>query len=283
MPNENLYMDWAKNIITETEDKNILKRKPNIDYGKIEKYTYFSTTAERDTGVYVLLPPGYSGEQTYPVLYILHGYWDNADRMTKSELGLQNMLGNLYESNDAVKMIVVLPYIYCSKEQEFCNAMNIENSLRYDNFINDLKTDLMPFIENNFSAAKGRKNTAITGFSMGGRESLFIGIMLSDKFGYVGAVCPAPGLTPGDDLEAHPGQLEENELLFNKESPYLLLISAVSNDGAVGNSPEIYKNIFIKNNVNHIWHLINGGGHDESSVRPHLYNFIRIIFNSDYI
>ena len=57
----------------------------------------------------------------------------------------------------------------------WCTGMDLANCFAYDNFINDLTTDLMPFIEGSFSVAKGRENTAITGFSMGGRESLFIG------------------------------------------------------------------------------------------------------------
>ena len=96
-------------------------------------------------------------------------------------------------------MIVVFPYIYTSKTKEACDGLNLENSLNYDNFIHDLTNDLMPYIEKNFSVKTGRENTAITGFSMGARESLFIGLTRSDLFGYVGAACPAPegGVTIG--------------------------------------------------------------------------------------
>ena len=89
---------------------------------------------------------------------------------------VRNMLGNLMSTDDAEKMIVVFPYIYTSKEQENCSGLDLQNSLNYDNFINDLTTDLMPYINSNFSVKTGRENTAITGFSMGGRESLFIGL-----------------------------------------------------------------------------------------------------------
>ncbi len=49
--------------------------------------------------------------------------------------------------------------------------MNLRNSLCYDNFVNDLTADLMPFIQQNFAATTGRQ-TAITGFSMGAGVSL---------------------------------------------------------------------------------------------------------------
>ena len=61
--------------------------------------------------------------------------------------------------------------------------------------------------------------------------------------------------------------------------PYIILISGGTNDGTVGNYPEQYHNILKKNNVDHVWHSISGTGHDGSSVQPHLYNFIRHIFN----
>lgn len=62
---------------------------------------------------------------------------------------------------------------------------------------------------------------------MGGRESLFIGINMADKFGYVGAACPAPGLTPGSE-RWNPGQLTVNEVKYSESRgiPYLTFISA---------------------------------------------------------
>lgn len=178
-------------------------------------------------------------------------------------------------------MIVVFPYIYTSKTQEVCSGLNLENSLNYDNFINDLVTDLMPYIEKNFSVKTGRENTAITGFSMGGRESLFIGLTRSDLFAYVGAACPAPGLTPGTDLSMHPGQLQENQLKPAHNSPYLLMITGGGQDGTVGSQPSAYHNILTSNGVDHVWHYVTTGGHDSSSVQPHFYNYLRYIFKAD--
>ncbi len=89
----------------------------------------------------------------------------------------------------------------------------------------------MPFIQQNFAAATGREQTAITGFSMGGRESLFIALTHPELFAWVGAVAPAPGLTPIPGSADHPGQLQESELTFGDTKPELLLISASRADG----------------------------------------------------
>lgn len=242
------------------------------------KHTYYSRTAERETGVNVLLPPDYTEDRAYPVLYFLHGYYDSEDWLLRDIPELNSMLACMYKSKDAEEMIVVCPYIFCSREKERCTEMTLENSLCYDNFINDLTTDLMPFVESSFSVSRGRENTAITGFSMGGRESLFIGFRRPDLFGYIGAAAPAPGLVPVENSAAHPGQLCEGEMTFADNSPKLLLITASDSDGVVGLFPKSYHHTLTLNKTEHLWHELKGTGHDASTVRPHLYNFCRMIF-----
>ncbi len=277
------YMNSIRSTISERLPFGADTVTSGVDYGNLQTYTYYSTTRERQTNVNVLLPAGYNENEKYPVLYMLHGYWDNENTLADADMGLQTILGNLTAEGEAEKMIVVFPYIYTSITMPYCTAMDLENSLNYDNFINDLTADLIPYIESTFSVADGRQNRAISGFSMGGRESLFIGITRSDLFGYVGAVAPAPGLTPGWDLSSHPGQLSENELVFDKSKgePWLVLLSGAVNDYVVGTQPEQYHNLFGKNDVDHIWNALPDGGHDGTSIRPHFYNFAKSIFKAD--
>ncbi|MDE7302787.1 MAG: esterase family protein, partial [Oscillospiraceae bacterium] len=273
------YIEKYKDIISEMPSDGIAEKRNGAAYPEFQKYTYYSKTAERDTPVNVLLPSGYSEKKKYPVLYILHGYYDNEDWMARETVHISEMLTNLIADGEAEEMIVVLPYIYCSKDMPYCTGMDLQNSLNYDNFINDLTTDLMPFVESKFSVAKGRENTAVTGFSMGGREALFIGFSHPELFGYVGAVCPAPGLTPVANSPAHPGQMKEADMKFADNSPYILMISSADNDGVVGSFPDSYRNILDSNNTEYISHTMSSTGHDASSVTPHLYNFFRVIFH----
>lgn len=269
------YMEKCKDIMAEMPPEEILAERGGTKYPSFEKYTYYSRTAGRDTPVNVLLPADYSEDKTYPVLYILHGYYDNEDWMTRDIVRVSTMLTNLISDGEAREMIVVCPYIYCSKDMPYCTGMDTQNTMNYDNFVNDMMTDLMPFIEEKFSAAKGKENTAITGFSMGGRESLFIGVSYPEKFGYVGAVCAAPGLTEGT---GSPWMLKEEQLTFGEEKPKLLLLSAAAHDGVVGTNPAKYRRIFSVNGEEPLWHSMSATGHDHSSVTPHLYNLFRMIF-----
>ena len=275
---EKINMEKFKDIIVELPESGYDDKRDGIQYSEFQKHTYFSSTAGRDTNVNVLLPPNYSDDKEYPVLYILHGFYDNEDWMTRSVVNLSTIYGNLLADGKTEEMIIVLPYIFCDKNMPYCTGMDLANCFAYDNFINDLTTDLMPFIESTFSVATGRENTAITGFSMGGRESLFIGFERPDLFGYIGAVCPAPGLVEIPNSPMHPGQMTADEMMFNENNPYVIFVSSSDVDGVVGSSPNDYRNIMTDNNVEYLSHVMKTTGHDHSSVKPHLYNYLQFLF-----
>lgn len=275
---EEINMEQFKDMIVELAPSGYEDRREGVKYAEYQKYTYFSSTAGRDTNVNVLLPPDYSEDKEYPVLYILHGFYDNEDWMTRSTVNLNTIYGNLLADGKAEEMIIVMPYIFCDKNMPWCTGMDMANCLAYDNFINDLTTDLMPFIESNFSVATGRENTAITGFSMGGRESLFIGFERPDLFGYIGAVCPAPGLVEIPGSPMHPGQMTAEEMVFADDKPYIVLVSSSQSDGVVGTSPDSYRDIMTANEVDYLSHVMKITGHDHTSVKPHLYNYLQLLF-----
>ena len=73
------YMEKYQDLVVVKPEESIYKEQSGVEYAEFQKYTYYSTTAERDTNVNVLLPVGYTEEKEYPVLYILHGFWDNEE------------------------------------------------------------------------------------------------------------------------------------------------------------------------------------------------------------
>lgn len=109
-------MQTYRQMLTELAPDAVFARQEGVSYPTFQKYTYYSHTAHRDTPVNVLLPTDYDEQRTYPVLYILHGYWDTQDWMARDAVGLNVMLGNLWASGEAEEMIVVLPYIFCDQE-----------------------------------------------------------------------------------------------------------------------------------------------------------------------
>lgn len=265
------YTPIVQSQVSEFETNDSKQEKAGVQYGTVKSGTYYSTTCNRNKPYNILLPANYSENKKYPVLYVLHGYWENQDRMIikgNNTMYTRQIIGNAIAEGAAEDMIVVFPYIYSSATQDSCSGMDDTNNAAYDNFINDLTKDLMPHIESTYSVKTGRENTAITGFSMGGRESLLIGMNRPDLFGYVGAICPAPGVT---------GSFKWNS---EKEAPSLLFITGGSNDTVVYSNPETYHNNFTNNNVPHIWHYVNGGYHGDNSIHAHIYNFVRAVFKA---
>ena len=259
---------------------NYSAKKNNVTYGEMVRTKYYSTTCEKNRNVIVLLPAGYDESKEYPVMYILHGiFGDETSMIGDGNSGIRIILGNLMNEGLAEDMIVVFPYMYASKTQDYCTGIDKENSLAYDNFVNDLVNDLMPFMAKNYAVAEGRDNTAIIGFSMGGRESLAIGFAKPELIGYIGAIAPAPGLTPGRDWAMeHYGQYKEEELVFGDVSPYFLMICSGDRDGTVGSFPKSYHNILNKNKVEHVWYEIPGSDHGDPAISSGIYNFAITIF-----
>jgi enterochelin esterase-like enzyme len=257
---------------------------PNNSYGSVKTYQYLSKTAGHSKKVRVVLPPNYDKAQKYPVLFVLHGIFGDENSMLDESMGLRKMIANAVSDGKTKDMIVMLPQMFTSPTGEQPSGFSFDQQTMryYDKFEDDLLEDLIPWAKENFSVAEGRNNMAITGFSLGGRESLYIGTQHTDVFGYVGAACPSAGIVPStDQFMAHEGTIK-NEADFRLKDgnplPYILLISGGTNDNTAGDYPEQYHNILNNNGVDHVWHSITGTGHDGSSVRPHFYNFVRHIF-----
>ena len=267
------YMAQISTKILNSEPSGATAENNGTKYGTYEKISFKSDVCGGRTKSFnVLLPAGYTASKKYPVLYVMHGYWGDEDALLDkgdASLRLRQIIGNAIASGEAEDMIVVFPDIYASATQDKCDGLNDKNNAAYDNFINELTKEIMPYMEQHYSIKTGRDNTAITGFSMGGRESLYIGLTRPDLFGYIGAMCPAPGVP-----------LSNDKFKFGDVEPYLFFISAGSNDTLIYSTPEGYHNTLTANGTTHIWHYVNGGDHGGKTIRPHMYNFIRYIFKA---
>ena len=250
---------------------------------KVEKKTYNCKFTGGQKSCNVVLPPNYDPNKKYPVMYILHGIGGDENSMVNG-MGVQELLSGLIASGKAEEMIVVLPSQFTSKNgAQGGFGINQETCAAYDNFLYDISDSLIPFIEANYPVKTGRENRAITGFSMGGREAIYIGLMRPDLFAYVGGACPAPSITPGKDMfMEHPGCMTESEMKFRDvgPEPNVFMITGGTNDSVVGTFPKQYSDILTRNGVEHVYQSIPGGGHGDNSVKPHLYTFYRYAFKA---
>jgi enterochelin esterase-like enzyme len=83
-------------------------RRDGVERGKIETVEYDSKSVGDTRKMMVYLPPGYSTDTRYPVLYLLHGAGDDEGGWTRN--GAANViLDNLFADKKIVPMIVVMP------------------------------------------------------------------------------------------------------------------------------------------------------------------------------
>jgi enterochelin esterase-like enzyme len=262
----------------------ICENRDSVNYGNVIYETYDSSTTGCERGVNILLPADYDESVQYPVLYVLHGIFGDEYTLIRDENNkIPEIVGNLVSDGTAKDMIVVFPNMFAATEEGQQPGFTAEGVAPYDNFINDLVNDLMPYMKEHYSILEGRENQAIAGFSMGGREALFIGFSRPDLFGYVGAISPAPGLTPAKDAAMqHEGQMQEEELTFadREYEPYVLMICCGTKDSVVGKFPESYHEIMEANGVSHIWYEVPGADHNSVAIRSGLNNFISLIFKN---
>ena len=164
----------------------------DVPHGEIHHHFYRSKVAGDDRDYYVYTPPGYdpAAKKTYPVLYLLHGYSDDASGWTA--VGYANViLDNLIAQGKAKPMIVVMPLGYGTMDFVHLawNAWS-HTELRdrnFENFREALLTEVMPRVESEYRVTKDRNARAIAGLSMGGSESLLTGLNNLDKFAWIGA------------------------------------------------------------------------------------------------
>ncbi|OUM58471.1 carbohydrate esterase family 1 protein [Piromyces sp. E2] len=265
--------------ITDLCPSEALTMDPNVDYPTPQKVVYYSSTTNTGRPLNVVLPLNYSPSKKYPVLYVLHGLFGNEDSMVDEDLGLITIATNLIREGKAKEMIIVSPNEYAPPEGKSVPASPTPAHFEgYNNFIHDLVDNIMPYVKSHYSVATGRENTAICGFSMGGRNSLYIGYQRPDLFGYVAAFSPAPGVTPGKDFNGtHKGLMNEEEL---RAEPSLLVssISCGTNDRIVGEFPKKYHTILERNGQPHIWYEIPDADHDHIAITTGFHNFISSIF-----
>src|SRR5271165_829058 len=164
----------------------------DVPRGEIHHHFYKSAVAGDERDFYVYTPPGYdpAGKTTYPVLYLLHGYSDDASGWTA--VGHANViLDNLIAQGKAKPMIVVMPLGYGTMEfvhvgwDAWSRAQLRDRN--FEKFREALLTEVIPRVEGEYRITKDRDARAIAGLSMGGSESLLTGLNNLDKFSWIGA------------------------------------------------------------------------------------------------
>jgi enterochelin esterase-like enzyme len=163
----------------------------DVPRGVVHRHFYKSAVAGDERDFYVYTPPGYeaSSHKHYPVLYLLHGFSDDASAWVS--VGCANViLDNLIARHEAKPMLVVMPLGYGTMDIVKAGGQRRTRELRERNmngFRQALLSEVIPQVEKAYHVKADRNSRAIAGLSMGGAEALDTGLNTLEKFAWVGA------------------------------------------------------------------------------------------------
>src|SRR6266404_7958862 len=183
---------YVGNLVTVPGSVPQLWEAREVPHGVVHHHFYRSKVVkglvDRQSEYYVYTPPSYDPKRAkaYPVLYLLHGWSDMATG--GMAVGRANFIfDNLIADGKVKPMLVVMPLGY--GDMKFVNSGHgawDDNAAVTHNvslFSGALLTEVLPQVESAYNASNDRNDRAITGLSMGGLESLTIGLTHPEQFG----------------------------------------------------------------------------------------------------
>jgi enterochelin esterase-like enzyme len=243
------------------------RAREDIPHGAVATVTYPSKSVGNDRQMVIYTPPGYSSENKYPVLYLLHGIGDDEAGWHRKG-SAEHILNNLIADKKITPMIVVMPNGRAQPNDRVGGGRGRGQFDAFARFEQDLLTDVIPYVETNYSVATDRENRALAGLSMGGGQTLNFGLGNLDTFAWVGAFSSAPNTRPAEELVPDPAAVMEK---LN-----VLWVSCGDQDGLFRISKAVSE--YLKeHDVPHIWH-VDSGGHTWPVWKNDLYLFTQQIF-----
>jgi enterochelin esterase-like enzyme len=243
----------------------------DVPHGVVHHHFYRSTVVGDQRDYYVYTPPGYEpgGKESYPTLYLLHGYSDDASGWTA--VGRAHVImDNLIAQGRAKPMIVVMPLGYGAPEilkpgGRFADLGRINA----EKFRDALIKEVIPAVESAYRIKKGREDRAIAGLSMGGSEALLTGLNAMDLFAWVGSFSAGGGRA---DFDATFPELASKA----NERLRLLWIACGTEDGLITPNRAFVEWLKAKN-IRHTW-IETPGAHTWMVWRRNLAEFAPLLF-----
>jgi enterochelin esterase-like enzyme len=242
--------------------------RPGVPAGRLELFEYDSGVTGNRRKANVYLPPGYSPEKKYPVLYLLHGIGGDITEWLNA--GSPNVvLDNLIADGKAVPMIIVLPNGRAlPDDRPGPNVFAPDQVAGFMKFERDLLDFLIPAIQAKYSTYTDRGHRALAGLSMGGGQTLNFGFAHLDTFASLGAFSSAPNTKPPAELVPDPAAV--------RAQLKLLYLSCGNKDGLINFSQGVHR--YLKaHDVPHVWN-VDDHGHDGETWGGNLYYFAQQVF-----
>ena len=232
----------------------------NVPHGNVTRHIYHSDVTNGERELYVYTPPGYDKNKTYPVLYLVGGSGDlPSNWIYDGRVNL--MMDNLLAEGKVVPMVIAIP-----NNQVIHRNHPKHVELTFKLFEEELRKHVIPLVENEYSVRKDPKGRALSGLSMGGRHTIFVGFNSLDLFANFGV------LSAGDSDSENIFANFLNDPNVNNKVDYLFVGQGTEEaKGRMGARCLALHEALQKHNITHEYYVGGFGGHDWSTWRHLIY------------
>jgi len=240
-------------------------------HGIVQIRWYHSKSLETERRVHVYTPPGYErGAGKYPVLYLLHGA--GVDDSVWVGLGRMNLvLDNLIAEGKIAPALVVMPYGYAARPAPLSPSDVLSGDRQRAGFERDLINDVIPFIQANYRVETNRDDRAIAGLSMGGGQSLEIGLRHPELFSRIAGF--SSGLVRGVTEQIE--QLAAGAK--NPNEQYRLIWIGCGTEDRLYPANQQLSELLTKKGIKHTWRS-TGGAHTWQVWRRYFHESAPLLF-----
>ena len=241
-----------------------------IPHGSVTRHAFYSSVTGKHEVCLVYLPPSFSFETKYPVLYLQHGYGEN-------ETGwiFQGHAGRiadrlLYEGQMKEMILVMGNGMVRTEEME--ENRSVQSAL----FTKLLISDLIPFIEAKYPVRTDKWSRAMAGLSMGSFQTSLVTLANPSLFGYAGLFSGFLRAPWGETDSSRLALLDQPELF--RES-FRVFYRAMGTEDQFFDS-FVADDAFLEGRNLGIIRKTFPGGHDWSVWRRCLHDFLPLLFNA---
>jgi enterochelin esterase family protein len=230
----------------------------DVPHGTIAIHTFRSKVRGSHRTLRVYTPPGYERqpEARFPVLYLLHGSGDQDDGWTV--VGRAHWIAdNLIAAGKAKPMLIVMPNGSYSREPGHEN-----------DFETDWMDAIVPLMESHYRVAPGSANHAMAGLSMGGFQTLNVGVKHMGEFAWLGVFSAG---ARDDYGETH------GKFLGEANDKLRLLWIGIGEEDFLLPGEKKLEALLNERRVKFTSHL-SKGGHTWSNWRHYLRDFLPLLF-----
>jgi enterochelin esterase-like enzyme len=244
----------------------------DVPHGEVRMKRYYSTVFNAWRRFYIYIPAGYDANvnEKYPVLYLLHGGGED-ERGWATQGKTDLILDNLIAEMKAKPMLIVM-----TDGNVGGGGLASFGERTLQQFENELKQVIIPFVEKNYRAETDSKNRALAGLSMGGLQTLYAGVKNHEMFSYLGVFSSgwfANNTTLSDPQYAF---MKSNTTAINTNIKLLWVAMGGKEDIAHDNCKAMLSK-FDEMNIKYQYSEYPGG-HSWPVWRNNLYRFAPLLF-----